>query len=334
MIIQFLLIFKHYIIEILPALLIGLFLSGLVYEFVPTDWIKRYLGRGGIVPILYSTLAGMVLPICCVGSLPVAVSFHKKGAKLGPVLAFLVATPATSLTALLVTYKLLGVTFTVYIFFSVILMGVIIGSVGNLLKVSKKNTQNEKAVDPVCGMDVAKEGTAKIEYNGKSYYFCSSHCARIFTDEPEKYFVAADFSLRKINITKIKEVFRYAFVEMPKEIGLELFIGLILASLIATVTPIGNFIGNWLSGGLGYLFALVFGLLMYICSTASVPLVHAFLSQGLNAGAGMVLLLAGPVTSWATILVLRKEFGIKTLLIYLATISVIALFLGYCFSMT
>ncbi|MEA3431578.1 MAG: permease [candidate division WOR-3 bacterium] len=333
MIIQFLLVLKHYIIEILPALLFGFFLSGLVYEFVPTGWIKRYLGRRGIIPILYSTFAGMVLPICCVGSLPVAISFHKKGARLGPVLAFLVATPATSLTALLVTYRLLGVTFTVYIFFSVILMGVIIGSIGNLLKVRQKS-KDETAVDPVCGMDVAKEGTAKIEYNGKSYYFCSSHCARVFADEPEKYFVAPDVSLWKINIIKIKEVFRYAFIEMPKEIGLELFIGLILASLIATVTPIGNFIGNWLSGGLGYLFALVFGLLMYICSTASVPLVHAFLSQGLNAGAGMVLLLAGPVTSWATILVLRKEFGIKTLLIYLTTISVIALFLGYCFSMT
>ncbi len=32
MIIQFLLVLKHYIIEILPALLFGFFLSGLVYE--------------------------------------------------------------------------------------------------------------------------------------------------------------------------------------------------------------------------------------------------------------------------------------------------------------
>lgn len=118
---------------------------------------------------------------------------------------------------------------------------------------------------------------------------------------------------------------------MPKEIGLELFIGLISAPIITTVTPIGNFIGNQLADGWGYLFSLVLGLLMYICSTASVLFVHAFLSQGLNPGAVVVLLLAGPITSWGTILVLKKEFDIKTSLVYLATIGVSALFLSYFF---
>jgi hypothetical protein len=84
---------------------------------------------------------------------------------------------------------------------------------------------------------------------------------------------------------------------------------------------------------LGYLFSLGFGLIMYICSTTSVPLVHAFLSQGMNIGAGMVLLLVGPITSWGAILVLRKEFGGKILAIYLAVASVMSLALGYCFSL-
>ncbi|OYD15038.1 hypothetical protein CH333_06715 [candidate division WOR-3 bacterium JGI_Cruoil_03_44_89] len=332
MITQFLLVLKHYIIEILPALAVGFLLSGLVHKFVPTDWIKRYLGRGGIIPILYSTFAGMVLPICCIGSLPVAVSFYKKGARLGPVLAFLVATPATSITALLVTYRLLGMNFTVYIFFSVILMGVIIGSIGNLLKIRQRYVQNETPVDPVCGMNVVKETANQMEYKGKNYYFCSPHCAQVFADEPEKYLVAADFNLRKTDITKIGDVLKYAFVDMPKEIGLELAVGLILAAIVTTVAPVGNFIGNWLAGGWSYPFSLAFGLLMYICSTASVPLVHAFLSQGMDPGAGMVLLLAGPITSWATILVLRKEFGGRILFVYLAAISILSLTLGYCFS--
>jgi uncharacterized membrane protein YraQ (UPF0718 family) len=62
-------------------------------------------------------------------------------------------------------------------------------------------------------------------------------------------------------------------------------------------TPVGKFVGGRFGGGLGYLFSLVFGLVMYICSTASVPLVDAFISQGMNIGAGMVLLLVGTVTS-------------------------------------
>ena len=93
---------------------------------------------------------------------------------------------------------------------------------------------------------------------------------------------------------------------MVKEIGQELLLGLVLAALVATIVPIGEFMGSYLSGGLGYLFNLIFGLLMYICSTASVPLVHAFVAQGMNIGSGMVLLLVGPITSWGTILVLSK----------------------------
>ena len=53
----------------------------------------------------------------------------------GPVLAFLVATPATSITALLVCYALLGIKFTVFIFFAVIVMGLVMGLIGNLIRV-------------------------------------------------------------------------------------------------------------------------------------------------------------------------------------------------------
>jgi len=79
---------------------------------------------------------------------------------------------------------------------------------------------------------------------------------------------------------KLKHVFKYAFVDMVKKIGPELLLGLVLAALVAAIAPVGKFVGDYFSGGLGYLFSLVFGLMMYICSTASVPLVHAFISQG------------------------------------------------------
>jgi len=42
----------------------------------------------------------------------------------------------------------------------------------------------------------------------------------------------------------------------------------------------------------------------------------------------MALLIVGPVTSWSTILVLRKEFGGRTLGIYLVLISLLSLAAG------
>ena len=331
MVVQYLIVFKDYFIEVLPFLAIGFLLSGLIHEFVPSKWVERRLGGGGIKPILYSTLIGTILPICCLGSLPVAVSLRQKGARLGPVLAFLVATPATSISALLVTYGLLGLKFTIFIFFAVIAMGLVMGLVGNTIKGKAKVLvpPAQQALDPVCGMSVEVGKAAKTEHGGETYYFCCSHCQQAFESRPEDYIGAYSRNVAH----RVKHVFRYAFVDMVKEIGPELLLGLALAALVAAIAPVGKFVGAYLSGGLGYLFSLGFGLLMYICSTASVPLVHAFVSQGMNIGAGMVLLLVGPITSWGTILVLRKEFGGKTLATYLMVVSIMALALGYCFSL-
>jgi uncharacterized membrane protein YraQ (UPF0718 family) len=295
--ITFLQVFKHYLIEILPALAIGFLISGVVHEFVPTGLVQKHLSDKGIRPILYTALIGAILPVCCWGSLPIALSFYKKGAKLGPVLAFLVATPATSISALLVTYRLLGLAFTVFIFFAVILMGVTMGLVGNNLPFTPR-----KKIDQIC-----------------------PHCDEIAEECHE--------CAKKPLVAKIKSILKFAFVDMPKEIGIELIIGIILAAIVATVLPIGLWIKHNLGGGLGYVFSLVFGLIMYICSTSTVPLVDAFIKQGLSVGAGMTLLLVGPITSYGTILVLKKEFGGKLLAIYLAGISILSLGLGYLFSL-
>jgi len=327
---QFFIVFKDYLIEVLPFLAVGFLLSGLIHEFVPTGWVERHLGGKGIKPLLYSTLAGTALPICCIGSLPIAVSLHEKGARLGPVLAFLVATPATSVTALLVCYALLGIKFAVFIFFAVIVMGLIMGAIGNLIKFEPRGQMEEIAIDPICGMSVITSKAIETRYKGKSYYFCSPHCQETFMGEADRYATTGE-PVRSVK-SGLVSALRFGFVDMVRRIGLELLLGLALAALVAAITPVGKFVGDYFSGGLGYLFSLVFGLMMYICSTASVPLVHAFISQGMNIGAGMVLLIAGPVTSWGTILVLRKEFGGKTLLIYLAVICITALALGYCFS--
>ncbi len=289
-------IFIHYLAEVIPALAIGFFISGLVHELIPEDLVLKHLGSGGFKPIFYSTLIGTLLPVCCWGSLPIAVSFYKKGAKLGPILAFLVATPATSISALLVAYSILGLAFTIYIFFAVIAMGLCMGLIGNTIKYEPKKIE-EKISCPHCEMD------------------------------PEH----VHLHKKKTFAERTVSVLKYAYVELPKEIGVELLVGLVLAATVSTVVPIGRLIKLYLGGWFGYVFSIVFGILMYICSTATVPLVDSLIRQGMNAGAGMTLLLIGPVTSYGTILVLKKEYGIKVLSIFLVSLIALSLLLGLGF---
>lgn len=294
---KFILILKHYLIEVIPTLIGGFLISGLINEFVPSKWVEKNLSAKGIKSVFYATLTGTLLPVCCWGSLPIAVSFYQKGASLGPILAFLIATPATSVSALLVTWRLLGIKFALYTFFSVMAMGILIGIIGNRLRFKPVG---EKI--PVC-----------------------PHCAE---ENAENH-----LCVKKTTGQRIISVLSFAFLKMPKDIGLEILFGLLLAAFVNTFVPIGTWIKNYLFGAWGYLFALIFGLVTYFCATASVPLVDALINQGLAKGAGFVLLVIGPITSYGTILVLRKEFGTKVLLFYLSFISITGLLLGYIFSL-
>jgi len=41
---------------------------------------------------------------------------------------------------------------------------------------------------------------------------------------------------------------------MVKKIGLEIFLVLVLATLVTTIAPVGEFVGKYFSGGFGYLY--------------------------------------------------------------------------------
>ncbi|MEK6528310.1 MAG: permease [Nitrospirota bacterium] len=289
--------FKHYFIEMAPALAIGFLLSGIIHEFIPDRWINKHLGGKGIKGVLWSTLIGTLVPVCCWGCMPIAVSFRKKGASLGPILAMLIATPATSINALIVTARLLGIKFAAYLFFSVILMGIIAGLVGNRIKVKKDIAENDD-----CDCNEKNIESSKI------------------------------LSIKRSFSSRIVSVLKFSYIQMPKDIGKEVLFGLVLAASVGSIMPIGYLVKHYLRGSIGYLFALIFGLLTYICATMGVPLVDALLKQGLSRGAGFVLLLVGPITSYGTILVLRKEFGMKVLLVYLGLICSMGLILGYIFT--
>ena len=61
---------------------------------------------------------------------------------------------------------------------------------------------------------------------------------------------------------------------------------------------------------------------MYLCATGSIPIAAALILKGLSPGAALVLLMAGPATNMAAILVINKILGRKTLITYLLTIII------------
>lgn len=56
------------------------------------------------------------------------------------------------------------------------------------LETAKAYQEDNMETDPVCGMPVNRNwAEAKMEYEGRTYYFCIEDCRRQFAAEPERY---------------------------------------------------------------------------------------------------------------------------------------------------
>ena len=129
-------------------------------------------------------------------------------------------------------------------------------------------------------------------------------------------------------LQKATGALRYGFIDMIQDIGKWIVIGLVVAAVITVVLPDNFFVSFNNYPLLNMLMILVVSMPMYLCATGSIPIAAALMLKGLSPGAALVLLMAGPATNMATMLVINKVLGRRTLVTYLATIMAGAIGFG------
>ena len=127
---------------------------------------------------------------------------------------------------------------------------------------------------------------------------------------------------------RLRSALSYAFVDMMQDVGKWLVIGLLIAALITVAVP-----NEWLAALHDYkllnmLIVLAVAIPMYVCATGSIPIAVSLMAKGLTPGAALVLLMAGPAVNSASILVIGKTFGKRTLWLYLLSIVIGAVLFG------
>jgi uncharacterized membrane protein YraQ (UPF0718 family) len=99
-------------LELAPALLLGMLLAGLSKVFLPQAsprWMRT--GRTG-TEALRGLFAGVSLPVCACGAVPMYRSLLRTGAPVTAGIAFLIATPTLGLDAIAISLPLLGAELT------------------------------------------------------------------------------------------------------------------------------------------------------------------------------------------------------------------------------
>ena len=140
-----------------------------------------------------------------------------------------------------------------------------------------------------------------------------------------------DSATKPTAVARIREAARYGFLEMVDEIGFWLVIGIILTGVITALVPeelIRNTLGE---GPSSHLILLLLGVPLYMCASASTPVGAALLLKGVSPGAALVFLLAGPATNASALVVIARFFGRRFVAIYLSSVVLTALTIGWLF---
>lgn len=127
---------------------------------------------------------------------------------------------------------------------------------------------------------------------------------------------------------KLVDTLKYGFVDFIQDISKWLVIGLIFAAILSAIIPDDFFTLLNLPPFIQMLIILVVSVPLYICATGSIPLAAVLILKGISPGAAFVLLMAGPATNAATMTVIGKVLGKRSLFSYLATIIIGALTFG------
>lgn len=136
---------EHVILCLLPAF----FIAGVIAVFVSQGAVMKYFGAKAKKWVAYSVaaLSGTILAVCSCTILPLFSSIHKRGAGLGPAIAFLYSGPAINILAIILTARILGFEMGVARVVGAVLFAVIIGSAMSLIYRKEEKSKREEQIN-------------------------------------------------------------------------------------------------------------------------------------------------------------------------------------------
>ncbi len=98
----------RFVKQIIPLLLVGVFVAGMARVLIPATWIQTIAGSNTVWANLVGVLFGVFMYFPTLVEVPIAQTFLSLGMARGPLLAYLLADPELSLQSILITNSVIG----------------------------------------------------------------------------------------------------------------------------------------------------------------------------------------------------------------------------------
>ena len=135
---------EHVLLCLVPAF----FIAGAISVFVSQAAVIKYLGAGANKILSYgvASVSGTILAVCSCTVLPLFAGIWKRGAGLGPAIAFLYSGPAINILAVVLTARILGPEIGLARAVGAIVFSVVIGLIMHMLFRKEEQAKAEAAL--------------------------------------------------------------------------------------------------------------------------------------------------------------------------------------------
>lgn len=289
-------------LEAAPWMIVGFILAGVVRVLLPNSLIRRHLTAPGFKSVFKAAALGIPLPLCSCSVIPLASELRRQKASKGATAAFFISTPEIGIDSFILTWTLLSPALAIWRAVAAFISALLAGGL----------------IDRFCEEQTAvKKSSSLLKLAPEEHTHDHSKSINL---APSSTFSKITYYIRKI--------IHFSFVDTVDDLVVPLTVGFILSGLLSALLPPDFFLSQGLSNLTIMLVMLLISLPLYICAVASTPLAAALVQKGLSQGSALVLLLAGPASNISTMAVIKRELGMKSLMIYLLSVGSVSLICG------
>ncbi len=322
--------------HVLTCLVPAFFIAGGIAAVVSTGAVLKYFGPRAKKTMAYgvASVSGAILAVCSCTVLPLFAGIHKKGAGLGPAVAFLFSGPAINILAIVLTARKMGWELGLARAVGAISFSIVIGLLMALIfKKEEKLKEEDESMfaggegKPVIQLLAFFGVLVAILLFGTAGIPLWSKIAILITLLNSMALVLAFWYSKDEVVDWLRETWKFVKMIFPA-----LLIGVFVAGMLKAVIP-----QLWVETAVGgnslmsNAVASVFGALMYFSTLTEVPIVKALLDMGMGKGPALALLLAGPSLSLPNMIVIGRVMGVKKTLVYVLLVVVLSTITGMLF---
>ena len=289
-----LLLFTRGIVELFNlmwwGLALGIIFVGLLAR-IPRELVLGVLGRdAGLTGMFRATLAGVFLDLCSHGILAVGMKLYERGASVGQVMAFLLASPWNSISLTLILIGLIGWGWTLLFILLSLVIGIITGLIFDRFVAAGRlpaNPWREELGEERPLREMWDEFRAGISLS-----------------------FAGTGALLRDGLEGSRVVIRWALF------------GLILAALIRAFVPTDVF-ATWFGATFaGLWLTLLAATIIEVCSEGATPIAADLMNRAAAPGNSFTFLMAGVATDYTELMSLRDTTKSWKIALYLPLVAV------------